>query len=606
MPFSPPSADSSPANSAFPAARTVHAMVEAQTRRSPRAIALRSLDGQSVTYSALMHRAHLTAGMLRARGVTPGARVGVMMHRTPDLVPTLLAVLLADAAYVPLEPSWPADRVHTITTYASLSLVVHSDEPPALPAGVATVRVSGNEAEIPTSSSSGTDGDTDGVAYVMHTSGSTGRPKGVVVGHDAVTAFLRALSDALPLDDSDRVLVRTSFAFDVSVMEMFWPLVSGASLVFPHPQGHHDPAHLAEVVAGHGVTAATFVPTQLNAFLATPLAVTCRRLRRLVSIGEVLQPSTVAAVRRTLPQVELFNVYGPTEAAVATLLHHCRPEDATGTRVPIGRPLRHTGAHIVDPDTLRPVPPGTLGELVLSGPQIARGYLGQPDLTARQFIADTYSRNPTEGSAPVAYRTGDTVTELPSGEIDYIGREDRQVKVRGHRVELGDIEHALLALPQISDAHAELCGLSPDGPARLAAWVVPAPGATPSGRKLRRALLRVLPAVMVPDAITVLDTLPTLTSGKLDRRRLPSPFPAADRSACLRLVREVWTDLLGHADFTDETTFFDAGGNSLLLLPMQRRLTRAGHEVRVLDLLDHPTAVLLSAYLSHLSPEREG
>ncbi|MFJ4910525.1 amino acid adenylation domain-containing protein [Streptomyces sp. NPDC093249] len=605
MRLTPPSATPR-ARSGQRAPHTLHELVTAQAVRSPRAVAVRSHDGRSTTYATLLERAHALADRLLDYGVEPGAHVGVMMHRVPDLVPTLLAVSLTGAAYVPLEPSWPAERLRTIVSDASLSLVVHSEDVavPALP-GVRTTTLpedGGGTAPAPhVTDRSAPQG--AGTAYVMYTSGTTGRPKGVVVPQTSVTAFLHALGDAFPLDGTDRVLVRTPFTFDVSVMDMFWPLSRGASLVFPHPQGHLDPAHLTEVVAGHGVTAATFVPTQLNAFLAAPAVSDCRSLRRVFSMGEALHPVTVAALWCALPGVELVNAYGPTEATVVTVLHRCRPGDPSRARVPIGRPLGQTGVHIVDPRTLRPVPSGTPGELILTGPQITRGYLGQPEQTRRQFLPDTFSAH--ADTTDLAYRTGDTVVELPDGELDHLGREDRQVKIRGNRIELGDVEHALLDLPRVVDARAELRAPGPGGPATLTAWVVVAPGTPDTGTELRRALLRTVPTAMVPDHIAVLDALPTLTSGKLDSARLPDPCDPAGQQSAVSRVKKIWADVLGHDDFTDDDTFFEAGGNSLLLLRVRARLAQEGHPgIRVLDLLDHPTPFLLAAHLSRrTSPE---
>ncbi|MFD9065856.1 non-ribosomal peptide synthetase [Kitasatospora purpeofusca] len=602
------------ANPGQGAPRTLHTLVGAQVRRTPDAIAVRTVGGPDTTYAALFHHARATAFDLRAHGVRAGARVGVTMRRGPDLAAALLAVSLTGAAWVPLEPSWPAGRIRDIIDDASIDTVLHDihtapppvpttiplpSAPRSLPVPCGETRPFGQlagEREVPGQSP----------AYLMYTSGSTGRPKGVVVTHHCLTAFLRAAADALPLDAGRRVLIRTAFSFDVSVMEMFWPLACGAGLAFPHHLGHHDPDHLAEVITTLGVTDATFVPTQLNTFLATEGVRHCHGLRRLVSIGEALHPSTVAAVHRALPNTALVNAYGPTEATVATLLHHCTPTDATGAHVPIGRPLGHTGAHVVDPGTLEPRAPGQPGELVLTGPQIAPGYHHRPELTHRHFLPDTFTT--PDGSPTRAYRTGDTVVQRPDGNLVYLGREDRQVKIRGHRIELGDVEHALRSLPDVLDAHADLRSPAPDAAAQLTAWAVTTPGHPTTGHGLRRALLELLPAVSVPDVIAVLAALPVLTSGKLDRSRLPDPFtpegetglPApAGESECVHLVKAVWADVLGHHAFADYDTFFDAGGTSLQLLAVQARLNQAGHpRTRVLDLLEHPTPLLLGAHLA--------
>ncbi len=414
----------------------------------------------------------------------------------------------------------------------------------------------------------------DHAAYVLYTSGSTGRPKAVVVTHTALVNRLRWMAEYVTFGPEDRILQKTPAGFDVSVWEFFLPMLTGSTLVVL-PDGHHrDPAQVAEAVVRHGVTTLHFVPSMLAAFAAEPRAADCTGVRRIIASGEALPTALAATVRRVLPGAGLHNLYGPTEAAIDVTAWEAT-EGEPGGGVPIGRPVHNTGTYVLDA-WLRPVPDGVTGELYLSGPQLARGYLGRPGLTADRFVAHPFG---TPGER--LYRTGDLVRRRADGALVYVGRTDGQIKLRGLRVELGEIEAVIAEDPQIAASAVLLREDTPGRPV-LTGYLVPAPGASPDTGQLTERIARRLPDHMVPTALITLDALPLTPSGKLDRAALPAPDLAGSAGAIApRGIREavltaLYADLLGIPNAGAEDSFFALGGDSILSIQLVARARKAG------------------------------
>ncbi len=531
----------------YPPELCLHERIAAQVARTPEAVAV-ELEGESLSYGELAARAGEGAARLRALGVGPEGRVGIALERSPELIVALLAVLAAGAAYVPLDPSYPAERLRFMLADSGVGVVVTSVEAgawlqtmPAISADIRVVFVGEKEKKVgpprgaplltspltqpPPAQGGGTRppreraatgfrpydpqspdlllGGTaaerravpDDLAYVLYTSGSTGTPKGAMNSHRAIVNRLLWMQERYGLRPEDHVLQKTPVSFDVSVWELFWPLLAGARLVFARPGGHQDPHDLARTIALHEITTVHFVPSMLQAFLAEPAVERCRSLVRVIASGEALPAPLAARFFDLLPTVELHNLYGPTEAAVDVTAWACAP----GSRrlsVPIGRPIANTRIHLLD-RALVPVPIGVTGELWIGGVQPARGYLGRPGLTAERFLPDLFpvSSGVSNASGARLYRTGDLARFRTGGEIEYLGRTDSQVKVRGVRIELGEIEAALRRHPGVAEAAVGLTGKGD-----LLAWLVPAAG--PAGPLLR--LLR-LERQGLPAGATLLD-----------------------------------------------------------------------------------------------------
>lgn len=589
---------------------TLPAVLAEQAARTPHAPAV--VDGQvTLTYAQLHLRADRLAGRLAAVGAVPGRVAALALPRSPELVVALLAVLKAGCAYLPLDPELPAGRmadmlrdawpVCILTDRATRDIVPIADAAVLLIDDPADEEPAGEDAPAVGASLT-----PDHPAYVLFTSGSTGRPKGVVVSHAALDNRLRWMQGAFPLAADDRVLHKTPCGFDVSLWELLWPLREGAVLVLAAPDEQRDPLLLARTIRERHVTVVHFVPSLLELFLAEPDAVACTGLRRVVCSGEALSRETVRRFHQVLPGVALENLYGPTEAAIDVTHHSC----AAGEEglVPIGRPVWNTQAYVLD-QALRPCPPGVVGELYLGGLQLAKGYLGQPGLTATRFVADPYG-------PPGArlYRTGDVVRRRTDGAIDYLGREDQQVKLRGQRLELGEIENILAQDATVGSACAVLRTDS-TGERRLFAYVTPARGPRTPGRPepagmvpgcpdpdgLRDLLADRLPAYMLPAAVIVLGQLPLSPNGKLNRAALPAPpVPAAGsgpepRTPHEEAVVHIFADLLGLPSVGVEDDFFVLGGHSLLAVRLVGRLRQAlGVDVSVHDVFRRPTAAALA------------
>jgi amino acid adenylation domain-containing protein len=554
----------------------LHALVRAQAARTPDAVAV-AFEGETLTYDALDTRSSQLAHALRRRGAGPEVRVGVCMERSPELVIALLGILKAGGAYVPLDPDYPPDRLAYVLEDSGVPLVLcqaHLAE--RLPAGrperlVAEPlwRQAADESTAPVQ----TPLEPDNLAYVIYTSGSTGRPKGAMNAHSGIVNRLLWMMEAYPIGDADAVLQKTPYSFDVSVWEFFWPLVTGARLVLARPGGHRDPAYLAELLERERITATHFVPSMLGAFLEAGGA-DAPALRRVFCSGEALSYELQERFFACFPTVELHNLYGPTEAAVEVTFWSCRAADPRRT-VPIGRPVANTRIHVLNARG-ELVPVGTSGELYIAGAQVGRGYLARPALTAERFIPDPFA--PERGWR--MYRTGDRARWLPDGSVEYLGRVDNQVKIRGLRVEPGEVEAALREHPTVREAVVDARKV-PLGEIRLVAYLLPAGGQL-STADLREHLERRLPAYMVPSVFIPMNAFPLTPSGKVSRRLLPDPEPlvlqdegAAPRTPTEEVLAGLVAEVLGVERVGLDDRFVALGGHSLLAVRLASRVREA-------------------------------
>ncbi|GAA4232129.1 non-ribosomal peptide synthetase [Actinomadura meridiana] len=575
--------------------------LEAQAARTPDAPAV-LFEDETLTYADLHARADALAAELRARGVGPDRVVAVALPRSTRLMTALLAVLKSGAAYLPLDlDDPPARRAGLVGDADAVALL--ADDPGGLdgfaPGGVPGLFVRDASPAAPGRARP------DDAAYVIFTSGSTGRPKGVVVSHRAIVNRLAWMQAEYGLLADDRVLQKTPATFDVSVWEFFWALCEGASVVLAEPGGHRDPGYLAGLIRGRDVTTVHFVPSMLKAFLTDPDVPRCRSLRRVFTSGEALPADTAAATRAVLP-VPLHNLYGPTEAAVDVTHWEYRPGAAT---IPIGAPVWNTRVRVLDA-RLRPVPVGVPGELYLAGVQLARGYLNRAGLTAERFVADT-----SGAPGDRMYRTGDLVRWNSDGHLEYLGRTDHQVKLRGLRIEPGEIEAALRALPEVGDVAVVVRHDGP-GSGRLVAYLTP-DGLDVAG--LRAALAERLPAHLVPDDFVPLAEFPLTSSGKLDRKALPAPVrrtrsrarperparpePVADDRTAL--LAGVFAEVLGLDEVAADQDFFGLGGDSILSIQVVARARKAGLRIKPQDVFEHRTPAALATVARREESQRE-
>ncbi|HKV98567.1 MAG TPA: amino acid adenylation domain-containing protein, partial [Vicinamibacterales bacterium] len=492
--------------------RCVHELVEAQVERTPDAIAVRCA-GATISYLDLNRSANRLARRLAARGVASGDRVGIALAPTIDLVVAILATLKAGAAYVPLDPLQPAARLSAVHADATPAVVITSGQSDSWP-GALRLDQERDAIAAEADGNLGRASSPDDLYCIIYTSGSTGAPKGVMLSHAAVANRLEWARRALPLSAEDHVVLASSIAFDSSIIEIFEPLIAGASVVVA-TAGVTDPSALVETILADGVTVLAIVPSILELLFADPRFKQCSSLRRISYGGEALAPEVARGILSTL-DLMLSNGYGPAEATVDDVWWHmtrANVEEIAERAVPIGRPIANVRTYVLDAK-MRPVPVGVPGELYLGGACLAQGYWQRPDLTADVFVEDPFS---TPGRASRLYRTGDLVRYRSDGALLYLGRADAQVKIRGVRVEPGEIEVALRAHPSIRDAAVVAYGTPP----RLVAYIVAAEAV--AGEELRRHLATRLPAAMVPGVFVPLDALPRPAGGKLDRRALPAP-----------------------------------------------------------------------------------
>ncbi|GMU10103.1 non-ribosomal peptide synthetase/type I polyketide synthase [Corallococcus caeni] len=582
---------------AFVAPGPLHALIEAQAARHPERPAVACGD-QVLTYGALDTRANQLAWRLRALGVGPEVRVGLCLERSVDMVVALLGVWKAGGAYVPLEPSQPARRLRSLVEEVAAPVVVttsrHAEAFTSLAAQVVRMDTDAQELAAQPREAPVHGATARSLAYVLFTSGSTGRPKGVAVEHAQLFQYVRAATERLRLEECASFALVSTFAADLGNTVLFPALCTGGLLHVLPQELASSPTEVAAYFQRHAVDCMKIVPSHLAALLtaAEPRHVLPRR--KLVLGGESSSPALLEQVRALAPHCELFNHYGPTETTVGVIAGPVEVQPQAP--VPLGRALAHTRLYVLD-EGLRPVPVGIPGELFIGGAQVTRGYLGRPELTAERYLPDVHS--PLPGAR--MYRSGDRVRWLPDGRVEFIGRADFQVKVRGFRVEPGEVTTALSEHPAVREAWVVAREDRPGDP-RLVAYVVSTAEPVPAG-ELRTFLQQRLPAYMVPAAFVHLEAIPLTSNGKRDRKALPAPEDTtreaafiAPRTPTEERLAALWAGLLRAERVSVEEDFFELGGHSLLATQVVSRVRQAFDvELPVRALFEAPTVAALAA-----------
>ncbi|MFF7188478.1 amino acid adenylation domain-containing protein [Streptomyces sp. NPDC008222] len=576
-------------------ARFVHELVDEHAERTPDAVALVGPDGDEVTYAQLAERSTALAATLRAAGAGQQAPVGVLVERSPEMVVALLAVLKANAAYLPLEPTYPRDRLQFMLADSGAALLLTRPalaDSLGLGADIRVIDVGEPPSVDPAQEApASVPADRDDLAYVIYTSGSTGRPKGVMVTHRGLANFAQDMVRNLELSGRDVLCTVTTIAFDASVLELFVPLSCGARLVIVDRATASDGAGLARLLAAQHATVLAATPATWHLLL---LSGWDGAGLQAVSGGEAMSTQLAAELA---PKVSrLWNLYGPTETTVYSTLHQVTPDNPAGS-VPIGRPIANTRLYVVD-DQLRLVPVGAVGELLIGGAGLTRGYAGRPGLTAERFVPDPF------GTGERLYRTGDLARRRPDGTLEYIGREDTQVKIRGYRIELGEIESVLQRYPAVARAAVTTAG---EGMGRRIVGYVSWRD-QPDEAGLRAFVQDRLPQYMVPAGLVGLAEMPMTPNGKVDRKRLPEPDwsgdtePVNPRDVLELRVTSICERVLGRSPVGVRDDFFAVGGNSLTAFELVEAVRRElGVSVPLSTFFREPTVEGLCAALPDVS-----
>ena len=581
------------------ASRPIHELIAAAAAADPGATAI-AFEGETVSYAELEKRAEIVADRLVACGVAPSTPVGLYLPRSIEMIVGMVGILKAGGAYVPLDPAYPAEHIRSLLGGDAIDIVLTSSRLVAdLPDSISVVEIDGEPTgAAPTTERSRPAVRGSDLAYIIHTSGSTGRPKGVMVTHDNLvhSTMARAVHYRKP---PSRFLLLSSFAFDSSVAGIFWTLTRGGTLVLPTPQLEHDVETLLALAAEHQVTHTLCLPTLYHVLLEHADRGQLASLEVAIVAGEACPAGVVAAHRARLPDTELHNEYGPTEATVWCTAHEAGPTD-TGEALPIGRPIAGARIHLLDPHG-HPVSPGFAGELCVAGHGVTPGYLNRPDLTAERFVT-----LPIRGVPERIYRTGDLAAFRSDGTLAFLGRTDQQLKIRGHRIEAEAVEAALREHREIREA-AVVGAATPGGSGAQLVAYVRLDETEGDLTSITERLRHLLPDFMVPDVLVPLAAIPRLPNGKVDVNALPDPRTAA-ASASDRFVppqtesehvlAEIWADLLGVDAVGVRDDFFALGGDSIVSIRMISRARQAGVHIKPGQITDHPTIEELAAAAS--------
>ena len=575
----------------------LHHLFEAQALRTPNHTAL-VFEGQRLTYTELNERANRLAHFIGKLGAGQETLVAVCLERSVEMVVALLAALKAGCAYVPLDPSYPTERLAYMLEDAGAPLLLTQenllDTLPFTAARAICLDRDWDEIESESRDNPSLEIEPHNLAYMIYTSGSTGRPKGAMNSHRAICNRLLWMQDEYRLESADRVLQKTPFSFDVSVWEFFWPLITGATLVVARPGGHQDSSYLTEIINREKITTIHFVPSMLQAFLEAEDVESCVCLKQVICSGEALPTGAIAKFQSKL-KAGLHNLYGPTEAAVDVTYWAC---EENPERAPIGRPIANTQTYILD-EGMEPTPIGVSGELHLGGVCLGRGYHERPELTAERFIPNPFGVE--EGTR--LYKTGDLARYLADGNIEYLGRTDHQVKIRGFRIELGEIETAIAAHTSIREC---VVVVREDGPGekRLVAYAVAAREHEPSTSEIRSHLRQTLPEYMLPSVFVFVEAMPLSANGKVDRRALPDPGRARPktesvfvepRNAVEEKLAAIWAESLRVDRVGVYDNLFEMGGDSIISLQVTARANQAGIRLTPRQVFERQTIAELAA-----------
>ncbi len=592
---------------------TLTELLSERAALSPDAVALEN-DEATMTYGELDARAHTLARALATHGVRTGVMVGVCMDRSFEMIVAMLGILKAGGAYVPLDPDYPAERLAFMLSDAQCPVLLTQQH-------IAATKL----AELPPLEVTGSEGGPivievdrewdrivadaardvklskpgpDDLAYMIYTSGSTGRPKGAINRNRGIVNLLLWMQEEYAVSGKDAVLQKTPASFDLSVPEFFLPLLAGARLVVAEPGGHRDPAYLARMMRDHGVTLLYIVPSMLRAFFDGDAASLPQSVRNVSCSGEALPYDLQERFLAQLPGARMYNLYGPTECAVEATYQLCQRGDPRQI-VPVGKPVANTRIYIVD-SAMQPVPIGVAGELFIGGVQVGAGYYHRDELTAERYLPDPFSSQPSARM----YRTGDRARWLADGTIEYLGRLDFQIKLRGFRIEVGEIEQVLASDPAVRECAVVLRnddGLDP----RLVAYYVPVGEWTTTSLALRARLEQHLPSYMVPWTYVPLAAMPLSPSGKLDRKALPAPEESAGprvriapRDKVEERVLAIWKEVIGARDIGVTDRFNEVGGNSLAAVRVFSRIAAEfSTKLQLVTILKHDTVEQLAGLL---------
>ncbi|RAM50565.1 MAG: non-ribosomal peptide synthetase [Hapalosiphonaceae cyanobacterium JJU2] len=591
----------------YPQDKSIYQLFEEQVERNPDAVAVIFVDApcaasrrvdQELTYQQLNEQANQLAHYLQAKGVEPEVLVGIFIERSIEMVVGLLGILKAGGAYLPLDPSYPTDRLtHMISDAAVPILLTQQSLVDFIPVNSAEVICLDRDWHIIANYSQHNPVSkvrSENIAYVIYTSGSTGKPKGVMNIHRGIYNNLLRTMDAYPTMIGDRILQLCPLSFDVSVWETFWSLTSGSTLVVAKPEGHKDIAYLINLIFQQQVTHVFFVPSMLRVFLQQSNLEICSCLKRVFCGGEALSYELTQRFFERL-DCELHNLYGPTETAVDATYWQCQPQ-SNDQVIPIGRPIANTQTYILD-QYLQPVPIGVAGELHIGGVQLARGYLNQPELTNQKFISNPFGKGKL-------YKTGDLARYLSDGNIEYLGRIDHQVKLRGLRIELGEIESLLDTHPHVEQTVVVLRTDTSENQ-RLVAYIVRKDNSLTQS-ELRQFLQKKLPVYMIPSAFVMLSDLPLNPNGKIDTKQLPPPDEASivestylpARNQTESILANIWQQVLQVSQIGVNDNFFDLGGHSLQAMNLIALIYQELEiEIPLSMIYDKPTVAELSEYI---------
>lgn len=578
---------------------TMTQLFEQQAALSPDAVAVVS-GGRCLTYRELDERSNQLARFLQRLGVGADSLVGIAVERSVEMMVGLLAILKAGGAYVPIDPSFPPQRIALMIEDSQAPLILATEQTkPRLPQTVARiVFIDGDADEIAKNATDPVSSTATGenLAYVIYTSGSTGRPKGVMIEQRNVLNFFVGM-DAVIGPTPGVWLAVTSISFDISVLELFWTLARGFQVIIHGDEGTQT---IPNEIQNYRVTHMQCTPSLARMVAMVPEGLaSLGRLEKLLLGGEALPLSLVRQLRQVF-RGEMYNMYGPTET---TIWSTTSPVGEDPDSISIGKPILNTQVYVLDP-TLRPVAAGEVGDLFIGGDGVVRGYWQRPELTAERFLDDPFLPENR------MYRTGDIARFLPDGNLEFLGRADFQVKLRGHRIEIGEIEKALESQAGVAQAVVVAVEFKPESKIedkRLVAYVVGKAGADPKIASLRAALAAALPEYMVPSNFMVLDSLPLTANGKIDRNALPKPAAEEEsetiaelpRNELEQVVAQTWKEALGVEQVGLHRNFFDLGAHSLMVAEVHMQLQQLlGREISLVDLFQFPTVSALAAHLA--------